>query len=491
MNDGTINPFMTGANLVSPFLAGILGQQPGMNNGQYMQMGASLGVINPALAPAGMAAGYVADKIVGPANLRSTNEATHRVNEQAFANQLGNPYSGTGYRQYAEGGDTSGGHVIPADKAKLALKHARKAGVKATMIPGGGSPKADDKTMLDANGRPIAVSSGELLIDDAAFQRMADMMGLSPKGYAEVVYPNARPDGGKAEGGPLTNKMLHAPLYEDALAMGNPGRFGSGTFLQPDWLNQPQQDNIVATPMTPNAIPPVNGGDAAMKPKQLLKPAAPITDPNAQTKDQESPVGELDAMNDRMALEQALPMGVSLAYNLFAHRTPGIRPAGIVPDLVDLNTGALAAQLDQQRALSTATANYNARGRSSQSGEAAIHANDQMARMKNAAVVEQIGNQEEMANTQITNRANEMNTAMGNQFNAQETASSNAFRAGKGQAVSQSIQGLSDIVANHRQQRINLRSMGNMNSFYRDYLRYITGAAGTENMELDMLLGTD
>lgn len=107
---------------------------------------------------------------------------------------------------YAEGGKATVGHVIPAENAPEAMIDAQMSDASLDpqegIIPGQGHPKADDK-MLDLPGAdPIAISSGEMYVDDQNFRKMAEENNMSMAQYAQKMYPNGvgMKNGGKMKG---------------------------------------------------------------------------------------------------------------------------------------------------------------------------------------------------------------------------------------------------------------------------------------------------
>ena len=189
---------------------------------------------------------------------------------------------------------------------------------------------------------------------------------------------------------------------------------------------------------------------------------------------------EMNRQNAQMTLDQAIPQMVGLAHNLFSYRTASRMPRAFEPSYLDLRTGALASKLNADRALSTATANYNARGTAGSGYEAAINANDQAARRDNAMQVEQVSNMERTANTNIANRAVELNASRMDAFQSAEAAGENEHRLRKGMAVSDSLGQLAGLHHQMGQNRLAIQSMKMQEDQFGRFFDYMKGAKGTK-----------
>lgn len=543
------------ASMFAPLALGPIGNQWGMNNAQFAKTGTSIGsMFGPIGSLAGMGIGLVADSIAGPQEEQRQLNRTKALNEAMTIQQeaVSSPYRGEGFNQFDAGRPNmfaTGGpmhallHVIPAKKAPEANGLARSVGVKPLTVPGTGSASADDMLFRILDNVPAHVSSGETIVDEEGFAKMAKAAGGSKADLQAWLYPDTQTGQSMARGGqlggpgnppykeqfgPRADQANKDPLFDPSLAL---------FYTTPGVMNQAMTNPFAGietfSPTVVGTMPPgqksVQDGVMAMGGAGLMSPdirsmvgskgsapvrgeqAAPQGAPpaaegggKAATPEAEAAAGgetetpvvdqkagmstgtngtiwdEMNRQNAQMTLDQAIPQMVGLAHNLFSYRTASRMPRAFEPSYLDLRTGALASKLNADRALSTATANYNARGTAGSGDEAAINANDQAARRDNAMQVEQVSNMERTANTNIANRAGELNTSRIDAFQSAEAAGENEHRLRKGMAVSDSLGQLAGLHHQMGQNRLAIQSMKMQEDQLGRFFDYMKGAKGTK-----------
>lgn len=452
---------------------------------------------------------------------------------------------GMPYKVYAEGGAV--GHVIPAENTGRAIEDARRMGMDITAgaIAGSGHPKTDDKTIQPEGTHGARVSSGEIYVDDATLDKMARGALMTSDRYAQLMYPNEQAEGRAMGGGlsptdppykersmmqvdgmrsldPRITSLLSmskqygdkgmmwaaggqppytVPYQDQEIANGPRAQQGnavdmpdapkdiSGSLLRPtqdgmyDMMSMlPRSATTQDDPQRMDIIPAPNVGGGAPQPGQLK--AGPSVPSMLPTPEGEGAPDELERLNRDAAIGQAIPMVGTLAYNLFSKRDSLPAPRGVEFTPLDLNTEGLAASLGAGRARATATATANDRGNQSEGRGSAIHANNLAQTQQDAATVQGVKNQEATVNNQLANQAEQINTAAFNQFQTQEALANQQFRMDKMGAVNESLSGMAAIAGGYLNNRVDLKSDRDLQNFRTDYLKYLGGAKGYENMSI-------
>lgn len=435
------------------------------------------------------------------------------------------PYADNGkkHRQYSDGGPV--GHVIPANKVGKAMGDAQRIGLDlgANAVPGTGGPTADDVPMKQPGAQPAAVSSGEMYVHDDIFEMLARGAGMSSEGYAGKMYPNST--GGKKlalGGGLFQDGGPGGPPYADGASgpLANNGDPDiSASLLNPTMNMLPrsatEKDSIgsglpdiwdLLTQSSGNPDTPPDG--VSMQPSsKVSSPEAAVgggmANPmNLKVGGSESgaavdtvipkPEGEpdLQKLNRDTAIGQGIAAVGSLAYNLFRERDSIPKPEQAVFQPLDLHTESLSANLQGQRARATNTAVVNNRGDQGEGRSLGIHANNEQQAQADAMTVEGVKNQERQYNNAGQNQVGQMNTQVNNAWQTQEALVNDQFRKDKMMAVNQSLAAMSGITGDYLSNRVGLQLDAELKKFRSDYLKYLAGAKGYENMAITSLGGT-
>ena len=440
---------------------------------------------------------------------------------------------GMPFKTYPQSGPT--GHVIPGENTGRAIEDARRMGLDITKgtVAGDGHPKNDDKSIPGAN-----VSSGEIYVDDFDFDKMARGAGMTSQGYANRMYPNQQPVG-RAMGGPtdplagisrasgnsIVTNTRKRTMFDDQLE--SLQRSMKNGFM-PDYQAQAKESMAAegagaapldmasmlpksATQMDDAGMPKgfqfpdnsaydSNEGPPGILPRPDMNASAGVDNPlggvakaggvDAADKSSSGGGDNLEKLNRDAAIAQGIPMVGSLVYNLFSKRDSLPEPRQVQFQSLDLKTGALEATQASGRARATATAIGNDRGNQSEGNRLAIHANNMAQTQVDAATVEGVRNQEATYNNQGANRVGEINTANYNENKRQEALANQQFRMDKMGVVNESLSGMASIAGSYLNNKVDLASDRDLERFRTDYLKYLGGAKGYENMSIANLGGT-
>lgn len=415
----------------------------------------------------------------------------------------------------ADPADREVGHVVPADRRQLVQADATRAGMdlrnpatpsRSGVVRGPGTTTSDSVPFRPQGGPPLRLSAGELFLGQDDFGALARAAGMTTAQYADRIHPNgSTATTGKAAGGGVPpegegfNFMQTAMGDRAALYGGGPyeqdPRLQDMSKVLGDLIQNPvgseqlqtqgQMKSTAAQPPTAMApqAPSSAGLQTPLPPGQPKAATGQNVDPydDPATGDGSPTLADLQGMNDRSAILQAIPALGATAYNLFSRRTALPAPHEYTPQRVDLKTEALSAKLDADRQRGVATAVYNTRDEQGVGRDLGIVANDLQARRDNTMAVQGVKNQENQENTQIANQAALYNTGTKNQWQMGDAQANDQFRAMKGQAVSQNLAALTGIVGAHAQNRIDLGAQEQLKKYQDRYLSYLSGAWNTRN----------
>lgn len=368
-------------------------------------------------------------------------------------------YKSPGAPGYAQGGPVA--HVIPAHNAQEALADARKAGVPAMMVPGNGSPVADDK-MMNVGGRPIRVSSGEVIVSDPAFRQMANADGSTAFQYQQQMYPsglgNAGPGflvGGSIDTDPPYSSMtqqqrldrLIASGVDPELAKGIVGmptstsdEFGYGGMTIPRLSTRSvsfENPVIPASERVPNPASAIDSVSVSAE-----KPTMPdFVDDSIYANNQK--------MNKAAFWSGFATNALAAAYNSFSKPPEQVPVLPYQPKLLDLETDALRGSLAAGRSRALATAAYNSRGRQGNERSLGMAAIAQDAIRNDALAVQQEEGKEKAANAQLLTAANAENTQRQNVGNQQQADRLNAYRLAQYQALTGNLSNIAAVTGNY------------------------------------------
>ena len=370
---------------------------------------------------------------------------------------------------HTEGGEIE--HVVPADNVEAARALSERSGTSSRTIPGRSSGTSDNVSM----GGGDMVSPGEATVSDKALTDMSIVGGFMREQLQQMLYPNAVGRSHKATGGPETSASLTGSSVDlELLAEQSPGRIS------------PILSSITTTPPSGSPMRSNNDPTATSVDKMTLRTqsvaGSPLSgQPKSGGTTVVSDLGDQKAADQTQALIDAamftnIGLGVSsLFHNAFSRRDPLPTPQTVQPRLLDLKTGAQKAALDQERARAVATAVYNNRGRQDIGRDLGIVANDQAARTRNAAIIEQERNTEEQANTQLINQYNLANTQALNQFRQQDAMLQEQYRQAKGDAISKSLAAIGDAAGQMVEQKAHDIERRKTDELFREYIGYMRG----------------
>jgi hypothetical protein len=425
-----------------------------------------------------------------PWDMLTEEQRVERIRQYGYK---GTPYanyrmparqSGTDRQGYADGGIVSVGHVIPADNTRKAMEDAARSGLDIArpvqavnepvggIVPGNGLPTADDRTLVPSGGSPIRVSSGEAYVTDDTMEQMAKANGMDLSTYMMRMYPNShallRRTAGFYFGGPAYNAMddlTRPPTMASVPAMPRYRPVELSPELTPA---QYQERSGVPSRMEPRSAIASHRTSPAVVPKSL-----PVTTDDTGNTGNAASAGD-KANNTALAVNLGLGLG-SLAYNIFQKRNVPAPPTELVPQLLDLHTGALRNQLATARKRGIASALYAQRGHQDMGRELGVVSLDLDQRQKAALAVEQQANTERRVNNQLLNRTSSYNLARRDAFNQQQAQAQDQFRLMNGQAVSSSINMITGSLASWVNNRTVLKEADKRSDLYDSYGNYVNG----------------
>ena len=292
-------------------------------------------------------------------------------NKQLADEELLTPSQLQSRTNYANGGQAPQAHVVPGAQQAGAQVLADAAKTTPMNVPGTGSPTSDGAKLPGAPETQPAVSPGEAVVGEGQFQDMGLAAGAGRDQLQEMLYPLSAMDpmGLYAQGGPASTLSSYIPNYSSGI---DPSKNYVETAAQQDKAKteEPKEKGLGTLIGATLAANLIGGGSALLH----------------------------NATTDRTPI-------------------PAARPA--TPALPNLNTGALSAKLDSDRARAVATAVHNTRGTQSVGRDLGIVANDQQARTANTMNVEDVENQGSFGRAQIVNHFALHNNRQANEMRAQ------------------------------------------------------------------------
>ncbi len=350
-------------------------------------------------------------------------------NKQLADEELLTPSQLQSRTNYANGGQVPQAHVVPGAQQAGAQVLADAAKTTPMTVPGTGSPTSDGAKLPGAPETQPAVSPGEAVVGEGQFQDMGLAAGAGRDQLQEMLYPLSAMDpmGLYAQGGPASTLSSYIPNYSSHI---DPSKNYVETAAQQDKAKteEPKKDyldTLIGSTLTTNLI----GGGAA------------------------------------------------LLHNATSKRTPLPVAKAAVPALPNLNTGALNAKLDSDRARAVATAVHNTRGTQSVGRDLGIVANDQQARTTNTMAVEQVQNQESLAQAQVLNQFALYNNQQSNQMRAQNAMLEQQHRLMKGDAITRSLAGLSQSTSNALNAKMSDMERATRDETMKRYVDYVRGTS--------------
>jgi hypothetical protein len=330
---------------------------------------------------------------------------------------------------YANGGQVPQAHVVPGAQQAGAQVLADAAKTTPMTVPGTGSPTSDGAKLPGAPGTQPAVSPGEAVVGEGQFQDMGLAAGAGRDQLQEMLYPLSAMDpmGLYAQGGPASTLSSYIPNYSSHI---DPSK------------------NYVET-----------------------------AEQQSKSKVEEPKKDYLDTLIGATLTTNLIGGGAALLHNATSKRTPLPVAKTATPALPNLNTGALNAKLDSDRARAVATAVHNTRGTQSVGRDLGIVANDQQARTTNTMAVEQVQNQESLAQAQVLNQFALYNNQQSNQMRAQNAMLEQQHRLMKGDAITRSLAGLSQSTSNALNAKMSDMERATRDETMKRYVDYVRGTS--------------
>ena len=275
----------------------------------------------------------------------------------------------------------------------------------------------------------MAVSPGEDVLGEGQFQDMGLAAGAGRDQLQEMLYPLSAMDpmGLYAQGGPASTLSSYIPNYSSHI---DPSK------------------NYVET-----------------------------AEQQSKSKVEEPKKDYLDTLIGATLTTNLIGGGAALLHNATSKRTPLPVAKTATPALPNLNTGALNAKLDSDRARAVATAVHNTRGTQSVGRDLGIVANDQQARTTNTMAVEQVQNQESLAQAQVLNQFALYNNQQSNQMRAQNAMLEQQHRLMKGDAITRSLAGLSQSTSNALNAKMSDMERATRDETMKRYVDYVRGTS--------------
>jgi hypothetical protein len=201
--------------------------------------------------------------------------------------------------------------------------------------------------------------------------------------------------------------------------------------------------------------------------------ANPLAQPQTQGGEQAGITGQYGKWANALAFgQQALNLGTSI-WNATRQPNELPQPEQVSLDRVNYQTGALEADLAQNRTRSTANALGAARGAGLNANElTGVYANNMAQGSADAATVENIANQERNINAQIQHQENSANTASNNNFAMANAEMLNNFDAQRGMHITQGVSNIAGIERDRMNTQLSLNSIyqaGNMSDLNNEY----------------------
>lgn len=303
--------------------------------------------------------------------------------------------------------------------------------------------------------------------DEYSTERSQQLFGFPREGEfyknEPITHPvdTTHPDYFNPQTG-MTNKEKQIKDAEDLLGtVPSDTRLPSYYGLTPEQQDQYNkamgEDGIID--MTPQTTPPTTQSNA----------------PGTQNTPDDA-FAEAQRLNKLVhGLEAGATVGMGL-YNLLTKYKSGPKPLEYTPEIYERDFMGLQSELDKQTQLAGATARYNARNvNQTPMTNSAIHANELQQLNKNAAMIHDMQQQDQLRINQQKNQATLYNLANINRYNEMEAERLNQFRIQKGQVLSDNISTLSEIGKDYMNNKvlIDTASKGTkLDSTFKDYMNF-------------------